>query len=73
MINQLSKLIQPKAVYKPMDKGVNQETQIEDNELFDFDLEVIPVIQVLAGRCLEEADIEITEEDENLETEIHKV
>ena len=30
----------PDAIYKPKEEGVNVATQIEDTELFDFDLEV---------------------------------
>ena len=56
-----------------MDKGIEVATQIIDADLFDFELEVIPLIEVLAGRCLEEAQIEIEEEDENVDMKKHKV
>ena len=48
-------------------------TQIEDYELFDFILEVEPVLQVLVGKTLEQAQTELREEDEKIEEMRHKV
>ena len=33
--------------------------------MFDFDLEVEPILQVLVGKCLEAARIEVLEVDES--------
>lgn len=46
---------------------INQFTQIqrEDIELFHFDLEVEPLLEVLVSKAINEAQIEIIEEDKN--------
>jgi len=48
-------------------------TQLEDKELFDFDLEAEPVLQVIIGRCLENSKMELIEEYEKQMFEQHKV
>jgi len=50
-----------------MHPGVEVATQIEDSELFDYILEVEPILQVLVGKTLEQAQTELTEEDDKLE------
>jgi hypothetical protein len=47
-------------------------TQVEDGELFDYDLEVEPILQVLVGRSLVQAQYELIEEDERKEYLKHK-
>jgi len=42
-------------------------TQIEDGELFDFELEVESILEVLVGRSLVQARYELIEEDERRE------
>lgn len=37
-----------------------------DPDLFDFDVEITPILQVLVGKALELARIEVLEEDENM-------
>lgn len=37
-----------------------------DPDLFDFDLEVEPILQVLVGKSLEQARIEVIELHENV-------
>ena len=56
--------IKPTPEYKPLPKGVDVATQLEDRELFDFDLEAQPILQVLIGRCLENSKMELIEEYE---------
>uniref|UniRef100_A0A8D0E9T1 Radial spoke protein 3 n=1 Tax=Salvator merianae TaxID=96440 RepID=A0A8D0E9T1_SALMN len=41
--------------------------------LFDFDLEVIPVVQVLVGKCIEQACLEVTEEEELANLHAHQI
>lgn len=49
----------------PVYTGIHKETQIYASEnLFDFDYEAEPVVQVLVTRCLEESRIEVVEEEE---------
>ncbi|KXS19152.1 hypothetical protein M427DRAFT_41988 [Gonapodya prolifera JEL478] len=57
----------PTPMYVPAKSGVDKDTQIEDGELFDFDFEVAPVVEVMVGKTLEQALAEVMEEDE-LET-----
>ncbi|EDQ92002.1 uncharacterized protein MONBRDRAFT_31127 [Monosiga brevicollis MX1] len=39
-------------------------TQIQDGELFDFDVEVKPILEVLIGKTLEQSMMEVMEEEE---------
>lgn len=49
----------------PVYNGVDKETQIYPSDnLFDFDYESEPIVQVLVTRCLEESRIEVCEEQE---------
>ena len=50
-----------------MKTGVDAETQIETGEIFDFDLEVEPILEILVGKTLEQGLMEVLEEEE-LET-----
>ena len=56
-----------------MEPGVDVATQIEDKELFDFKLEVEPVLSVLVGKTIEQARIELCEEDERIQEKQHRV
>ncbi|CAD7955334.1 unnamed protein product [Amoebophrya sp. A25] len=51
-------------LYVPEKSGQDVSTQIEDGDLFDFDAEVAPVLEVLVGKCLERSMIEVLEEEE---------
>ncbi|KAK9885623.1 hypothetical protein WA026_012388 [Henosepilachna vigintioctopunctata] len=50
--------------YVPAKTGVDAETQIYPGDLFDFDMEVQPILEVLVGKTLEQALIEVLEEEE---------
>lgn len=54
----------PSPLYIPAKTGVDVETQIEDGELFDFDLESKPILEVLVGKTIEQALMEVMEEEE---------
>ncbi|CAD8098498.1 unnamed protein product [Paramecium primaurelia] len=60
--------------YKPLPKGIDRQTQIETYEpdLFDYKLEVEPVLQVLVGKSVEQARMELIEESEREELHIQK-
>jgi len=45
-------------------RGVDKKTLVEDNELFLFDDEVEPILQVLCGKTLEVSRMEVLEEEE---------
>ncbi|XP_036438128.1 radial spoke head protein 3 homolog isoform X2 [Colossoma macropomum] len=44
--------------------GKDVATQIEESELFDFDVEAQPVLEVLVGKIMEQALLEVLEEEE---------
>lgn len=54
----------PPAQYLPQKTGVDVETQVEDGELFSFDDEVEPLLDVLVNKTLEQALMEVEEEYE---------
>jgi hypothetical protein len=55
----------PPAPYVPLKTGVDVATQIEvEDNLFKFDLEVQPILEVLVGKTLEQSLLEVQEEEE---------
>lgn len=62
----------PTPEFIPNKDGIDKETQVIDSELFDFELEVEPILQVLVGKCCENARIEAIEEWEVDELDEHK-
>lgn len=54
----------PSPLFIPAKTGVDAETQIEDGELFDFDLESKPILEVLVGKTMEQSLLEVMEEEE---------
>ncbi|KAG8308119.1 Radial spoke head protein 3 [Homalodisca vitripennis] len=51
-------------IYVPSKTGRDAETQIYPGELFHFDTEVQPILEVLVGKTVEQALVEVMEEDE---------
>ncbi|XP_038824720.1 radial spoke head protein 3 homolog [Salvelinus namaycush] len=51
-------------LFIPAKSGKDVATQIEEGELFDFDMEVCPVLEVLVGKTVEQALLEVMEEEE---------
>lgn len=54
----------PSPPYVPQKQGRDVATEILEGELFDFDTEVQPIIEVLVGRTIEQALIEVLHEEE---------
>ena len=54
----------PPAPYVPKKTGVDVATQVDLSELFDFDREVGPVLDVIVSKTLEQARMEVEEEEE---------
>lgn len=54
----------PTPLFIPAKSGKDVETQIYEGDLFDFDLEVKPILEVLVGKTLEQSMIEVLEEEE---------
>lgn len=44
--------------------GIDASTEITDGELFDFDMEVQPILETLIGRTLQQALTEVIHEEE---------
>ncbi|NXS55111.1 RSPH3 protein, partial [Brachypteracias leptosomus] len=51
-------------LFIPAKTGKDVATQIEEGELFDFDVEVKPILEVLVGKTIEQALLEVMEEEE---------
>lgn len=51
-------------LFMPTKSGVDISTQIENGDLFDFNLEVEPILEVLVGKTLEVSVMEVLEEEE---------
>eukprot|EP00435_Cladocopium_sp_Y103_P064210 s365_g25.t2 len=54
----------PQEQYQPQRTGIDACTQVEDGELFDFDREVEPILDVLVMKTLEQSIMEVEEEHE---------
>ncbi|KAJ3293587.1 Radial spoke head protein 3 [Borealophlyctis nickersoniae] len=54
----------PSPLYIPQKSGIDVATQVYDGELFDFDYEVQPILEVLVGKTVEQALMEVHEEEE---------
>ena len=54
----------PSPLFVPAKNGEDKQTQIESGDLFDFDLEVEPILDVLVGKTLEVSMLELMEEEE---------
>jgi hypothetical protein len=48
----------------PKKTGIDKITQIEDYDLFDYDVEVQPILNVLLNKTIEQATLEVEEEHE---------
>ncbi|XP_051176732.1 radial spoke head protein 3 homolog B isoform X2 [Leptopilina boulardi] len=51
-------------LFCPKKIGQDASTQIEAGELFDYDIEVQPILEVLVGKTIEQALLEVLEEEE---------
>jgi hypothetical protein len=54
----------PSPLYIPQKSGVDVATQIYEGEVFDFDQEVLPILEVLVGKTIEQSLMEVMEEEE---------
>merc|ERR1712216_240896 len=58
-------------LFLPIKTGVDKDTQILEGDLFDFELEVEPIL-VLVGKTLEQSMMEVMEEEELAELRAHQ-
>jgi radial spoke head protein 3 len=63
----------PSPLYIPRKSGLDAATQILEGELFDFDYEVTPILEVLVGKTIEQALMEVHEEEELKMLKDHQV
>lgn len=54
----------PTPPYVPKKSGIDKITQIEDYDLFDYDREVQPILNVLLTKTVEQSILEVEEEAE---------
>merc|ERR1711976_137033 len=54
----------PSPLFVPAKTGVDIATQILEGDLFDFDVEVKPILEVLVGKTVEQSLLEVMEEEE---------
>jgi len=54
----------PTPIFVPQKTGIDAVTQIEQGDLFNFDFEVEPILEVLVGKTLEQGLMEVMEEEE---------
>lgn len=54
----------PAQEYVPRKTGIDRTTQVEDGDLFNFDMEVEPLLDVLVNKTMEQALMEVEEEHE---------
>lgn len=59
-------------LFVPRPSGESKGTEIKAGDLFDFDLEVNPILEVLVGKSLDHALMEVLEEEEMKELRGHK-
>merc|ERR1712054_735828 len=59
-------------LFVPIKTGVDKDTQILEGDLFDFELEVEPILDVLVGKTLEQSMMEVMEEEELAELRAHQ-
>ncbi|NXU88730.1 RSPH3 protein, partial [Xiphorhynchus elegans] len=62
----------PTPLFIPAKTGKDIATQIEEGELFDFDIEVKPMLEVLIGKTVEQALLEVMEEEELAHLRAHQ-
>merc|ERR1719161_2015022 len=62
----------PSPLFMPAKVGVDVDTQVLEGELFDFDVECEPVLEVLVGKTLEQGMMEVLEEEELASLQRHQ-
>lgn len=54
----------PSPLFVPAKSGVDKETQVDPKLVFNFDVEVKPILEVLVGKTLQVSMLEVMEEEE---------
>ncbi|KAL3691315.1 hypothetical protein R1sor_004966 [Riccia sorocarpa] len=59
-------------LFIPWKSGPDKETQIYENDLFNFDMEIEPLLEVLVGRSIEQAVMEVMEDHQLAHIRMHQ-
>jgi hypothetical protein len=62
----------PEPPFVPPRTGIDADTQVDEEELFQWDLEVRPIVATIVGKILEQALKEVHEEEEFANIRRHK-
>lgn len=62
----------PDAIFVPELDGVDKQNQLDTKSIFDFEAEARPILQVLVGKSLDQAQVEVIEEWEYEQLAKHK-
>jgi len=63
----------PTAIFQPDSPKHNRSTFLDDKkDLFDFNIEAEPILQVLIGKAIEQSRIELIEDFEVVQLALHK-
>lgn len=62
----------PDAIFVPELDGVDKQNHVDTKSIFDFESEARPILQVLVGKALDQAQVEVTEEWELAQLMKHK-
>lgn len=54
----------PQPAYIPMKTGVDAETQVENEVVFDYDVDVMPILEVVISKTVEQSLMEVLQEEE---------
>ncbi len=52
----------PDAIFVPDIDGVDKQNYVDTMSVFDFEMETRPILQVLIGKALDQAQVEVIEE-----------
>jgi len=56
----------PSPIYRPKKRGVDLGIQVDNEEVFNFDRDIQPLLEVLVGKVLDQSLMEVKEESELL-------
>ena len=54
----------PSPFIVPQKSGIDVATQVYEGELFDFDFEVLPILEIIVAKTVEQSLMEVHEEEE---------
>jgi hypothetical protein len=55
---------EPTPIFRPRKTGVDVETQVDSEEVFDYDKDVMPILEVVISKSMEQSIMEVRQEEE---------